>query len=429
MKHNISTKNSVAVGRWSLACLIIACVAVVSGCDSNSPDAQDLLNRLAIANNGFDSMRIDADNSIVEVDGQEQLRVVAMSNGNDSAGSYASDATWISRDTSIATVDNNGLVSGVADGNVVLVSRLGPLVASITLQVSSAEVTSIAIEPASATVNECGNQQFVARGIYAANEGRTRNITKEVNWQVTTDSSIAYFDEGDEAGLLRTSNAGTATLVASRAGLTDATVTINVLDNLTGISIPESGSTLTTNNSVQYKALATYQGDPDGTTTDITDNASWLVDNTTIATIDNTLPSKGLLDASQNGSVGLTATCGGLTSEVRTVLAGEPNVIESLSIAGNNPLSFEFVTIETRSLKSFAQLQNGVSVDITEESEWTVVGSGHANFELNNNAGFKGQLKVSGPGEIKIEIKYVGDTYDPRSDRALNIPSLDVDVR
>lgn len=403
-------------------------IAVTGACDSD-PDARDLINRVTVASNNFDGIRIDTDNTIVKVDGKQQLRMFAVSGADSSADSLSDSAVWSSSDNNVATVDGLGVVTGVADGMVTITGRFGPLASAISLQVSSASITSIQIEqPSGNSVNECTSVQLTATGIYAANEGRTRNVTGEVEWTVAASSTTGYFSSFDAPGLLRNSDAGSVTVTAtySQADIQDS-VEINVLDNLDRIEIPVSDTELTVSNSVNLTALATFSSGSDGSSADITDNANWVSGDTVRAEVDNDLPSKGLVDAKANGRVVLTAQCGGQEGRL-AVLVGDADRVTGIKFSQTSPLRLDFDSLDAGEpivLRSIATLENQTEVDVTEDSTWTLLTTG-TNAQLSNSEGTKGELTVRSSGKYEIQVEYTGDTYTLG---VFNIPTLTVDVQ
>ncbi len=398
---------------------VFGIVAVVSGCSSDS-DTRDLINRVTVASNSYSGIQIDTDNTIVEVDGQQQLRLVAVIDGSATGESLAETALWSSSDTNIATVDPTGLVTGVADGTVVVSSRFGPLADSITLTSSSATVVDIMIEPSSSTVNECGNTQLSATANYS--DGTNRNVTNESTWSVSDTSTTGFFSTTDPAGLLRNNNAGSVDVLATRQGVESAGASITVSDNLSSIVLPEVTSTLTLTNPVTYSAIGTYLDD---STADITDNANWAVDDTSVSTVDNVLPTKGQLSATLTGNIIMTVTCGGVDGSLST-RAGDPTVVQSISFSQTSPLVLNYSGgIDSIQLRSIATLEDQSVVDITEDSDW-VMFRNNGNFQLNNNSGSKGLLTVTGTGVIDVQVEYIGDTF---TSGAFNLPRLVVDIR
>lgn len=411
--------------RNRLAFCMAGCVGVVSllltACDSGS-EAHDLQNRVEVAANNYTQLQLSTVNSTIEVDQAVPLTLNALSSSAGQSSSVADSAVWSVDNPNVATVDRSGILTGLTDGTVNVQARYGPLFAATTVRVSSADLVSIEITAAENPVSECDSVQLTALGSYS--DGlEARNLTDYVVWGTVGTATVGAFNSSDPMGLFRSSSSGQLQVTASRNNVTvDPVFSLEILDNLTAFEIPEPAGTLTTSNDLQLSAQATYS---DGTTADITDNASWSVSDTTVATIDNTLPSKGLLDASQTGSLSVSSTCGGISGSL-SLLSGDPTVAETISFVRDNPFEFTFDQTITLNLQARIVLQTKQEVDITEDSIWTLTQPGNSRNSLSNSVGSKGQLTIRGVGTVRVRVQYDGDEYE---DSTLNAPVLEIIVK
>lgn len=388
--------------------VVVLLSLLLAACDSGS-DASDLQNRVDVAVNNYTLLQMSAINNIIEVDQSLPLTLNALRDSQAQGTSVADSAVWSVDNPNIATVDGSGMLTGISDGMVNVRARYGPLFSATNVQVSSADLLSIQISAPVARVDECSSVQLTASGTYNDNLD-ARNLTKFVSWAMDETTTVGAFDSSDPLGLIRTSGAGQLSVTATRHAITvDPAFNLEVLDNLNRVAIDVPTGILTISNDLQLSAQATYE---DGTTADITDNVSWSVNATNIATIGNSLSSKGLLNASQTGSVTVSAVCGGVPAEMLTVLSGDPTVIESISFNRNSGDSFPFSLTTTINLRATAQLQTQQSENITEDSNWTLIERGDSQNELNNRAGSKGELTIRGVGTIRVQVEYTGDKFD-----------------
>ena len=409
--------------------VIVVLAAIASGCDSGGA-ARDLESRVDVAADGFSSITIDGTNSVIEVGQPQQMILNALADEDITGTTVTESAVWSVSDTSVANITQSGLLTGLADGTVNINARFGPLFSATTVRVSSAPLVSIAIEGPEDGVDECSSVQLVAIGNYGDGEP-PRILTELVNWAGESETTIGAFNPSDNAGLFRTSGAGAATITATRGDVvSDPPFGLNVVQNLAFISIPANTTTLTTSNSVQLSALATYTDSesPGTPATDITDNASWSSSSTSIATVDNTLPARGRVDANRNGSVTISAACGSVPSASLDLVAGDPEVVESVFFSQSSPLNLTFNSERQIQLRSFVRLETQQEIEITEDSDWTFVSQGNSQNELNNNDGFRGLLTIRGTGQIVVQVEYIGDDFD-EAESILNLPQLEINVQ
>ncbi|BCG56747.1 leucine-rich repeat domain-containing protein [Paenibacillus sp. URB8-2] len=131
-------------------------------------------------------------------------------------------------------------------------------------------------------------------------------------------------------------------------------------DSLGWIKVTPNSSVIFVGDSLQYKAEAMFT---DGTSQDITDVATWSLDNPSIADIN-----KGLLTAKQFGSSGVVATWGGKSGAVG-LMVNKLSVTRLTITPANSTVGVG----EMVQLKASAQYSNGSTADVTDQAFWWAV--------------------------------------------------------
>jgi len=173
---------------------------------------------------------------------------------------------------------------------------------------------SLAVGPATPTIqlgNTNNTKQMGAVGTY---DDGTRNDSK-VTWSITdlTGTNVATIGAG---GLVTSQHQGTATVTATSteivtiSGSTVVTVTVSCIQSIA--VTPNNNPTVIAGNTLQFTATATTCNGP----ADISDVASWLSSDTTVATISGT----GLATGIKAGPTNITASSAGVTSSPVVVL-------------------------------------------------------------------------------------------------------------
>ena len=150
--------------------------------------------------------------------------------------SYEPDVQWESSDPTIATVDENGLLTAVGDGKVTITAKLrGTSLSATTDEIicKGVPVTSVSINSNASTTMQIGSTQQLTATV-APTDATNQNITwSSSNEQVLTVS---------ETGLITAVGAGSAIITATAAdnanGTKTASVTITV-NELTMIVVSE----------------------------------------------------------------------------------------------------------------------------------------------------------------------------------------------
>ena len=114
-----------------------------------------------------------------------------------------SQVTWGSSNTSIATINNSpglqGLATGLIPGTVTITATSGSITGSAQLNVSNANLVSIAVTPANQTVNLASLHQLTATGTF--DDSTTQNISGIVTWSSSATSVATEHRLGLSRGL------------------------------------------------------------------------------------------------------------------------------------------------------------------------------------------------------------------------------------
>jgi len=232
---------------------------------------------------------------------------------NNSTADISSQVTWVSSDTTVATISSTGSATGVAVGNTnITATQLGVTSATVRLVVVTAALSSIAVKPANPDNLELGSSlQFTAIGSYSNNS--TKDVTSQVTW-ISSDTTIATISS---AGLASSLAVGSTNITAALSGIT-STPAILLVAKLSSIAItPSSPDNLAVGSKQLFTALGTYE---DGSIADIRSLVTWTSSDSTISTIS----SVGLVTGVADGSTNITATMLGISSPPVTLSVVTP---------------------------------------------------------------------------------------------------------
>lgn len=227
------------------------------------------------------------------------------------------DVAWISSDTAVATIADDGLMTAVAASQtpVTLTATLDDQSGTAQVKIVAATLQGITVTGKNASFPRYGfRTPFTATGKFS--DDVDRDITTQVTW-ASSQASLATIQSkaGSDSGIATTGDLpGTTKITAALGSVTSPEVDLNVRNaNLKSMKIeadeladaPE-GDTDTRRiaevgigRTVQFKAIGTFGASNDEY--DITDNVQWgnaKVDETdaapdTVATVNNQSPNKG----------------------------------------------------------------------------------------------------------------------------------------
>ena len=197
--------------------------------------------------------------------------------------------TWSSQDTSVATVDLQGLVSLIGVGQTVITATCGNVSADCVVTVAAPLAESIALTPANGTI-KVGENLELKVAVTPANAEYT------LSWS-SSDPKVATVSE---SGVVTGVTVGEANITVTTDNGVTATAQISVLTNVvevTSVSINPENAEIVVDETMSFTATVSPSNATDKTLT-------WITSDTSIATIDKT----GKVTAIKPGTVNVTVT-------------------------------------------------------------------------------------------------------------------------
>ncbi len=211
----------------------------------------------------------------------KQIQAINMKNN-----SQMTNVVWTSEDPTIANVDFSGKVTGVADGETTITAASidGKYKASCKVSVSSVLI-SMSFETSSVEMQK-GTKTTLKLLLTPANLDGVK-----LTW-MSGDPKVATVDNGVVTAV---GNGSTSIIVSADTGI-NAVCTINVVTNVTGVSLDVSKLTLRKGESHQFTVSIL----PEGASTP---NMEWSSSNPSVATVN----AQGVVVAVSGGSTVITA--------------------------------------------------------------------------------------------------------------------------
>lgn len=217
------------------------------------------------------------------------------------------DLTWTSSDDTVATVDENGVVTAVGAGTTTIRATLN---ANEDIYAECAVTVSVPLESITLTADketdslEVGDTVNLTVGYYPEDT----TVTKDVVW-TSSDDTVATVDNGTVTAV----GGGTATITATVNGIS-ATCDVRVLKHTEGISLGTTEMNLMKGD-VSDPIAVTF----DPADTDDSKEVTWSSDNTAVAAVD----SEGRVTAIGEGTAVITATAvdGGFTASCNVTVS------------------------------------------------------------------------------------------------------------
>jgi uncharacterized protein YjdB len=303
---------------------------------------------------------------------------------DNSTGDVTQQATWSTDDASVLSVVATGATAGLATakaaGSTTITATVGAVSGQTSVRVTAPPLTSITVNPATATMSVNTTRQFTAQGTYA--DSSTADLTDSVTWSTGLASVISVSNAAGTRGLVTALAVGTDNVIASMSGIVGmATVTVSVIP-LVSIAVTPNPLTLPQNLTLLLKATATYG---DQSTQDVTTSATWTVADSSVATVGNLGTAAGQVTGLKaNSSTTVTATLSGKSGSA-TVNVIAPT-LTSITVT---PATATISAGDTQAFTATGTYQGSTTgVDITTQVTWS--SSNIAVAQVSNAAGTNG---------------------------------------
>lgn len=236
-------------------------------------------------------------------------------NGNAVTGKTTA---WASSASSVASVDQNGLVAAVGNGSAEITAALDGTTGSASVTVSQV-ATSLSVSPTLDTMVSIGDtRDFTA----TATDANGNAVTVGFAWS-STNTAVASVSGTGNVGRATATDNGTTTIQVSRDGLSADAVLVVKQEVASVVVTPSSASVVETFTEQLAASPQDANGNPVAGASVI-----WSTNDTTVATVDAT----GLVTAENAGSATITATSDGPagTASITVVAASLTNHVQPI---------------------------------------------------------------------------------------------------
>ena len=306
---------------------------------------------------------------------------------------------WSSSDNSVASIDNQGVLSRHKAGVVTITASQLGINASVTSEVLGAQLVSVEIEPSSLNIAQGVNRQFKAMGVYDDNS--RSDLTDDVVWS-TSDNTIAAITNSGKKGLFEATQGGSVDVQASILGVSAvADVTVNA-ETIIALEIQPKRILMTKGVDQQFNLVGT---DSSGNQYDLTEQALWLGSDSSVGLMSNLEGSKGTLNnvyaGDTNATSSISATYAGISAAAELIVT--PSSVKDLWI---NPTSLSVATQQSTQLTAVANFEDGASMNVTEYVTWSSDNVSVAG--VSNAVSGSGMLTSLSEGSANIMCSFEG---------------------
>lgn len=299
------------------------------------------------------SLHVIPPSAMLALGTQLQLQAIAtFSDGT--TQDMSSQVAWLSDNASVLVVSLQGEVSAVDVGSAHVSAKIaGVSSAPVAITVTDATVSAIQITPT--TLNLAIGTQAKLTATATLSDGSVQDVSDQASWS-SSDPTVASVSS---QGLVTAQTKGDVTISAHLQGVTQ-TATLSVSDAVVAaIQVIPPTATLAKGTKLQLQAVATFS---DGSTQDVSGQASWLTSTPTLLTISTS----GEATALAKGSANVTASLGGVTSNQAALTITDATLVSLQAI----PPSASLALGTKLQLQAIATFSDGSTQDVTDQVNW-----------------------------------------------------------
>lgn len=245
-------------------------------------------------------------------------------------------------------------------------------------------LASIEVTPTIQNMANGTTQQFTATGIYS--DKSRRDLTSLVNWSSSNTAVATIGTTTGFHGLAASKSVGgpiTVTATDPDTGKTGSASLTVTAATLVSIGVTQVNPRIAQGTNLQLKATGIYT---DLTRQDLTSSVVWSSSNTAVATISNSVGSKGQITAvAAGGPLTITAANPVSGTTGSTTLTVTAATLSSITVTPANPALAPGTTQQFKATGLFSDLTNQ---DLTPYVTWN--SSNTAVATISNNAGSRG---------------------------------------
>ena len=341
------------------------------------------------------ALALEADSRQLPAGGQQVLRAIGIYS-DDSKRDLSDAVIWSTTDTSVLDIvpngENAGLLRALAAGSAQAVARLGELESRLAIEVTAASLQGIEIElPAQSLNDESGLIPVTATGVFS--DGSRSDISQRVSWQ-SSSAQVEILRDPQGVWITRPSGEQTITLTASLDGIS-ASITLEPPPvTLARVLIEPPLLNLAAGDQQQLRLLGVYT---DGSRQDLTAEALWRVDQSSLAQVNTGGTAPGLLFALQAGNATLSASYQGYSAAA--ALTVTQAVLQRLEI---QPPLLPWINGNTQQLRVMGIYSDGSRRDLSSEANWS--SDDPSVLSIDNSLGQAGLATARRAGTVRVTV-------------------------
>ncbi len=333
---------------------------------------------------------------------EQQIQIDVLGLFSDDSIQNVADSVTFSITSGNASITETGLLTGTATGNVIVKVCLSGICKDFEITINSEALTQIVVSAENSEIPNGLNIQLTATGTYS--DGSTIDISNIATW-VSSNNDIAEPNIETPSQFI-TKQAGIVTATATY-GDKSANIVVTILETaIESIVVTRESGEYPRNYFTFLKATGIFT---DGTTINLTNNASWSVNDTSIARVFNEDGYTGFLITIAEGSVEVTATYNSVEKSETINISSE--TLSGFDIKPDSAALYLPLVLESGNsinLEIFGIYSDGTEKDFSPICNWYSLTNDI--LSISNSDPDKGNVSsiTEGDGAVAVIIGKIG---------------------
>ncbi|MEI6894703.1 MAG: Ig-like domain-containing protein [Colwellia sp.] len=265
-------------------------------------------------------------------------------------------ASWQSSDSSLALVSSLGIASALKSGQVTITATYQGNKTTASLTITQAILSSLQISPVNSQEPVGTKGNFTAIAYFS--DSTSSDVSQLATWSSSDESIVSIITQGDMGGNASANSVGAGVITVSYFDVSDSTNTTVSPEVLVSLNLTPAMASIPAGTKQSYQLFGLFS---DGSSKDLTTDASWQSSEPSMASID----SRGVATGHLASTVQITATYD--DNQAVATLTVTDAIITSIQISPANvavPLGTDDY------FTAIAYFSNGDSNDITDQVTW-----------------------------------------------------------
>lgn len=310
------------------------------------------------------------------------------------------EVTWTSSAETVATVSNasgsEGTVHAAAVGEAAVTAQLGGVSGTAAVTVTPAQLVAVEVTPVTASAPLGTTVAFTATGRF--NDGTTQDLTGLAAWTSSDALVASVSNAAGSAGRATALRKGSAAIAAAVGGVRGTAMLLVTDAALASIALSPTAPRLAPMTTTRLTATGTWT---DGTTQELTTQATWASDAPAVAQVSNVSPTQGRVLAHATGSATLSASFAGVTGTTTVTVSGA--TVVAVDVTPSAPTVPAGLQVALTATGTFS---DGSTQDLTELATWA--SSDATRATVSNGPSTPGSVTALAVGTPSITATWQG---------------------